>query len=147
MILSDVVRHLDVDVIIGDDSTEPGPAQWLMSNLPPSARKRITYLRLPVDSGVAHGRNKLVAAAAEAGYEYVVITDDDFTIHSPELVLSMAEAMISMKADIVAPHRCDTHKVGKEPEGCRFPSGSILRVPKHRNPLDGSPANGYVADH
>ena len=31
-----------------------------------------------------------MAAAAKGGYEYVLITDDDFAIESGDLVLSMA---------------------------------------------------------
>ena len=51
--------------------------------------------------------------------------------------------MISMKADLVAPQRCDTQSaINKAPEGCRFPPGSIVRVPKTRNPYDGSAADG-----
>jgi hypothetical protein len=69
-------------VIIADDSATDNRA--LVESI--TGLERVDYLRLPVDSGVGYGRNQLVAAAKKRGFQYLIMSDDDYLIGSAQLV-------------------------------------------------------------
>lgn len=93
----------DLPLIIADDSLHSN--KQLAESIP--GLNIVRYLRLAVDSGAGYGRNQLVAAAKEKGFKYLVMSDDDYVMTSELLVLKLAELMVELKADIVAPVRCD----------------------------------------
>lgn len=73
----------------------------------------IKYLRLPNDSGVGMGRNILIREANNLGYEYVIMSDDDYILTNIELLPKLAQKMIAMDADVVAPKRCEINHLEK----------------------------------
>jgi hypothetical protein len=77
------------------------------------------YIRLPIDSGVGYGRNRLVKKAHELGYKYLIMADDDFVIPNQHLIPRMAQTFIDLRADVLSPLRCEVnvnerHISGKE---------------------------------
>ena len=97
---------IPMDVIIGDDSQFDSEHEareilgdWLVS-----------YMKLPYNSGTGYGRNQIVSKALELGYEYFIMSDDDYIIQDATLVNELARIMISMPdADIIAPQRCEQY--------------------------------------
>ena len=94
-------------VIVGDDSTN-GMLGALIRKTKGFARKP-TYIRLPVDSGVGYGRQRLVKKAHDLGFEYLIMSDDDFVIPDGNLLPRMAQAFKSANADVLSPVRCEKH--------------------------------------
>jgi hypothetical protein len=64
-------------------------------------------MELEEDSGVGFGRNALVAAALKQGFKYMVMSDDDFMVPDVHLLPQLAQSLSALKADAVAPLRCD----------------------------------------
>ena len=74
----------------------------------------VKYMKLPFDVGVGHGRNSLIVEAKRLGYEYVLMSDDDYVINSHDLIPKMAGKLLKINADVVAPTRCE---IGEEDTG------------------------------
>lgn len=51
-----------------------------------------------------------VTQAQQKGYKYLIMSDDDYVIQSEALIPGLAQLMVEMKADVVAPVRCDAPK-------------------------------------
>ena len=93
-----------IHVIVADDSTES--VRSIVESVEGFDHSPV-YIRLPVDSGVGYGRQRLVQKASELGFEYLIMSDDDFVISNRDLIPRMAQALIDLKADVLAPMRCE----------------------------------------
>jgi len=89
-----------VRIYVADDSYRN------ISN-PLKALANIKYIELPEDSGVGYGRNRLVEAISNDGYEFMILTDDDILPPSREELIRLVKYYFVTKADIIAGSRCD----------------------------------------
>eukprot|EP00039_Didymoeca_costata_P013299 m.199882 g.199882 ORF g.199882 m.199882 type:complete len:1638 (+) comp15732_c0_seq7:345-5258(+) len=97
----------NVHVLIADDSSPENTAE--VKRLISEFRGQglgITHIPLPEDSGVAYGRIKLVEHAKDAGFQFILMTDDDYEINT-DLLLRMARSLVANDADILAAVRCE----------------------------------------
>jgi GT2 family glycosyltransferase len=107
-------------VLVGDDGDEPGAS-------PRKLQSDFDVLRLPFDTGVGYGRNALVSEAARRGYEFIVISDDDYAIGNETYLSELFETLLRTGADIVAPRRCNIDASGRVTD-CTRNFGTILRA-------------------
>ncbi|XP_067950760.1 uncharacterized protein [Watersipora subatra] len=94
-------NYPDIPIFVADDSFQDTVSKNLTEHF------NVTYIRLPVDSGVGYGRNRLVEHIYKLGYQYMIMSDDDYTIGQQDLLLMMAEHLIATEAHAIAPLRCD----------------------------------------
>lgn len=98
-LLISIEKHAKwLPIIIADDSKHANYSK---------EHKHIEVLRLPFDTGTAYGRNRLVQRAKELGFEYVIMSDDDYVITDDSLIPRLAQRLIQTGADVLAPLRCE----------------------------------------
>ena len=94
-----------VQVFISDDGNE------VLENLfSPELKYNIRFIRNGIDTGTSQGRNELVQAAKDAGYEYLFMVDEDYVFPSPDTFWQLAAQLFHTGADIVALNRCESTK-------------------------------------
>ena len=94
-----------IQVIVGDDSTVSAESE--IRKVSKKFQHKLIYLRLPIDSGVGYGRQRLVEKAHAMGFEYLIMSDDDFVIPDSDLIPRMAQTLVDLKADVLSPLRCE----------------------------------------
>ena len=103
------IKMLDqkIDVIIGDD----GESEHEMEARNILGSQLVSYLHLTVDSGTGYGRNRIVNEAERLGYNYYIMSDDDYIIDNPMLLTKLAQTLVSNKnTDVIAPVRCESER-------------------------------------
>jgi glycosyltransferase involved in cell wall biosynthesis len=104
-LLDSVAKHCPwIHIIVADDSGKS--AQDKVDNIMGLLHKPI-YMRLPIDSGVGYGRQRLVEKAHALGFEYLIMSDDDFVIPSGDLIPRLAQTLLDLNADVLSPLRCE----------------------------------------
>jgi hypothetical protein len=89
------------------------------------------YMKLPHDSGIGYGRNRLVRKAYELGFKHLIMSDDDFMIPNQHFLLTLAHTLIDLNADVLAPSICKINtKESNQLENCaRGKIGAVVRSP------------------
>ena len=142
-LLNSVAQHCPwIHIIVADDSSKS--AQDNVDNIKGLLHKPI-YMRLPIDSGVGYGRQRLVEKAHALGFEYLIMSDDDFVIPNNDLIPRLAQTLLGLNADVLSPLRCevkvtDQMITGEHAWNGNFDSGkncgrgevaAIIRSPKN----------------
>jgi hypothetical protein len=66
----------------------------------------VETIHLPAGAGIGYGRNRLVQAAKARGFGFIVMADSGLHIPNRDLLPKLAQLLVSLRADVVAPHRC-----------------------------------------
>jgi hypothetical protein len=114
-LLASLASHAPwIHVIVASDSDKPDVDLAVVEAADRHFVESIEFLQLPVDSGVGYGRDALVNAAEKKGTTYSIMSDDDYIIPDRDLLPRMAQALLSLDADVVAPKRCDVVTIHNE---------------------------------
>jgi glycosyltransferase involved in cell wall biosynthesis len=108
---------------------------------------QVEHIPQPEGSGVGFGRNFLVAEASKRGFKYLVMADDDYGLPSDQVLPRLAQVLLSLNADAVAPARCqfsaDMKMQGCSATGC----AAILRTSADEMTIMRNVTRSYDDDH
>ena len=92
-------RPRSEQVFVGDDTRESRDIEEVVASIARRRGLNVSCTFLPLDSGEAFGRNRLVEAADTSGYSYVLHADDRFKLHA-SLLLGKASSLVAMKVGL-----------------------------------------------
>ena len=100
-----------INILIADDSFNDLKinATFLKSNFPDYSGEIHVMNNFTEQLGTSKGRNTMINAAKNLGFEYIIMSDDDYEIADADLFVSMIQIYIKEHADIVATARDDVY--------------------------------------
>jgi glycosyltransferase involved in cell wall biosynthesis len=116
-------------IIVASDSRNPEEDLDVVEVVGKSFAERINFLKLPPDSGYGYGRNALVEAAVKKGKMYSIMSDDDYLLPNGDLLPRLAQVLLSVNGDVVAPKRCEFDPERPKAKNCnRGIAAALLRT-------------------